>query len=356
MRPAPRLSVVVPAVNEEDNIVLLTAAIRQALDPRGLSWELIYVDDGSRDGTLSAMLRERAQDNRVKVIRFRRNFGQTAAWSAGFSAASGALVACLDADLQNDPEDIPPMIELLERGGYDVISGWRQQRADSIEKRVVSKIANSLRRWVTKEKIHDSGCSLKLYRREVLTDLELYGEMHRYITALLIWKGFHVGELPVRHHPRRRGRTKYNLRRTIKGFLDLLVVKFWMQYSARPIHLFGTIGVALVGAGLLLGGSLSLLWFFRSISLQGRSSPLLAVLLVVIGMQFIMTGILADIVAKNYYATKKPYSIESMHGFERTPNAQLPMPNERSVGIRQDEHAQARTGMEAEHDIVGIGN
>ncbi len=330
MRPPLRLSVVVPAVNEEENIVPLTGAIRKALDTRGFTWELIYIDDGSSDGTLAAMRRERENDPRVKIIRFRRNFGQTAAWSAGFAAAGGELVVCLDADLQNDPEDIPAMIALLEGEGYDVISGWRQRRADTLEKRAVSKVANGLRRFVTKEKIHDSGCSLKLYRRETLQDLELYGEMHRYITALLSWKGFRVGEMRVQHHPRRGGRTEYNLRRTIKGFLDLLIVKFWMQYSARPIHLFGSIGVALVGVGLLLGGALSILWVFRFISLQGRSSPLLAVLLVVIGMQFIMTGILADIVAKNYYATKKPYSVESTYGFDEISNVQLPIYHERS--------------------------
>lgn len=311
-----RFSVIVPAYNEEGNIQPLTDAVRAAMDTLG-EWELLFVDDGSSDGTFAAMEHERAADPRVKMIRFRRNFGQTAAWAAGFDYARGDVVICLDADLQNDPADIPAMVTKLLSGGYDVISGWRAKRQDSLEKHIVSFIGNRLRRFVTKENIHDSGCSLKVYRREALADVELYGEMHRYITALLTWKGYVVGELPIRHHPRRSGKTKYNLRRTIKGFLDLLVVKFWMQYSARPIHLFGTIGVGLVGVGLLLGGSLAVLWFFRVIALQNRTSPLLAVLLVIIGMQFMMTGILADIVAKNYYATKKVYTIQSVHGVER---------------------------------------
>lgn len=307
-------SVVIPAYDEVGNIAPLTAAVRRVMDQLG-GWELIFIDDGSHDGTFQAMERERTADPRVKLIRFRRNFGQTAAWAAGFDYASGDIVVCLDADLQNDPEDIPRLVEKLTRENYDVISGWRQQRQDSLEKRVISRIANGLRRLVTKEQIHDSGCSLKVYRRDALRDVELYGEMHRYITALLTWKGFRVGELPVRHHPRRSGTTKYTLRRTIKGLLDLLIVKFWMQYSARPIHFFGTIGIALVSLGMVLGGTLTVLWLFQIIALQNRTTPLLAVLFVLLGMQFIMTGVLADITAKNYYAAKRVYAIEAAHGF-----------------------------------------
>lgn len=308
-------SVIVPARDEEENIAPLTTAIREVMDTLG-SWEMILVDDGSVDGTFAAMQREHTTDSRVKVLRMRRNFGQTAAWSAGFSHVAGDLVVCLDADLQNDPRDIPALVRMLVDEHYDVVSGWRKVRRDGLGKIIVSVLGNLLRRLVTKERIHDSGCSLKVYRRACLQDLELYGEMHRYITTLLTWKGYRVGELPVTHRPRVHGVTKYTLRRTVKGFLDLLVVKFWIQYSARPIHLFGTIGVALTGGGLALGAVLSTLWFLRVISLQGRSTPLLAVLLVVIGVQFIMTGILADIVAKNYYATKKAYSIAERLGFD----------------------------------------
>ena len=254
----------------------------------------------------------------MNIIQFRRNFGQTAAWAAGFEHARGDIVIVLDADMQNDPSDIPAMVDILTREGYDVLSGWRKDRKDAGTLKLGSKIGNWIHRFATSEKIHDHGCSLKVYRREALHDLELSGEMHRYITALLSWKGYRVGETVVRHHPRRRGSTKYSIRRKLKGFLDLIIVKFWIQYSARPIHFFGAIGVALVGTGLLLGGMLGTLWLLRMISLQGRSTPLLAVLLVIIGMQFIMTGVLADIVAKNYYATKKAYSIASREGFDET--------------------------------------
>lgn len=308
-------SVVIPAYNEEENIGPLTVAVRATMDTLG-SWELIYIDDGSDDGTYEAMRRERGKDSRINILRFRRNFGQTAAWAAGFDHARGDVVVVLDADMQNEPADIPAMVAMLERGGYDVLSGWRKERKDAGPLKFGSRIGNWIHRCVTGEKIHDHGCSLKVYRREALQDLELYGEMHRYITALLSWKGFRVGEMAVRHHPRRHGNTKYSIRKKLKGFLDLVIVKFWIQYSARPMHFFGAIGMACVGVGLLLGGVLGTLWLLRAISLEGRSTPLLAVLLVIIGMQFIMTGVLADIVAKNYYATKKAYSIASREGFE----------------------------------------
>lgn len=310
-------SVVIPARNEEENIPPLTRAVRAAMDTLG-SWELIFIDDGSDDGTYSAMQREREKDARVKIVRFRRNFGQTAAWAAGFDHARGDIVVCLDADLQNDPADIPSMVDKLLSEHYDVISGWRKDRKDDGVLMLGSHIGNWIHRWMTGEKIHDHGCSLKVYRREAIQNLELYGEMHRYITALLSWKGFRVGEMVVRHHPRRHGKTKYSIRKKLKGFLDLIIVKYWVQYSARPMHFFGAIGVVLVGSGFLLGGVLGTLWLLRTISLQGRSTPLLAVLLVIIGMQFVMTGVLADIVAKNYYATKKVYSITSLEGFDQT--------------------------------------
>lgn len=315
-------SVIIPAYDEERNIRPLTEAVLGTMEKLG-TFELLFIDDGSRDGTYAAMVRERAADPRVKVIRFRRNFGQTAAWAAGFDHARGDIVIVLDADMQNEPADIPAMVETLEREGYDVLSGWRKDRKDAGALKLGSKIGNWIHRRVTGEKIHDHGCSLKVYRRETLEDLELYGEMHRYITALLSWKGFRVGEMAVRHSPRHHGNTKYSIRKKLKGFLDLVIVKFWIQYSARPMHFFGAIGMAFVGLGFLLGGMLGTLWFLRTISLQGRSTPLLAVLLVIVGMQFIMTGVLADIVAKNYYATKKVYTIQSMDGFDE--NARIPV-------------------------------
>lgn len=307
-------SVVIPAHNEEDSVKPLFTQVKDVMTKMGGEWEMIVVDDGSTDGTYRVLQELRAQDNRLKMIQFRRSFGQTAAWSAGFDAAQGRYVIVMDADLQNDPADIPAMISHLEKEGYDVVSGWRKDRKDKSSLKFGSHIGNFIHRIVTGEKIHDHGCSLKIYKREALQDLELYGEMHRYITALLSWKGFKVGEMVVTHHPRQFGYTKYNIRKKLKGFLDLFVVKFWIQYSARPMHFFGAIGVVSIVAGFLLGGVLGVLWLLRLIALSGRSTPLLAVLLVLLGFQFLLTGVLADIVAHTYYAQKKPYSILTTEG------------------------------------------
>ncbi|MAF80462.1 glycosyl transferase family 2 [bacterium] len=312
-----RYSVVVPAHNESDSIGPLYDAISPVMNglSDGDSWELIIVDDGSSDDTLKRLQELRQRDDHVKVISFRRNFGQTAAWSAGFDHATGDLVIVLDADLQNDPQDIPAMLENMRAEDLDVISGWRKDRKDKGGMVILSKFGNYVHRWVTGEKIHDHGCSLKIYKKEALADLELYGEMHRYITALLSWKGFKIGEMVVRHHPRQYGDSGYTLRKKLKGFLDLIVVKFWIQYSTRPMHFFGSIGIVFIVAGIILGGVLGGLWLFRVIGLDGRSTPLLAVLLVLLGFQFLLTGVLADVVAKTYYMQKKAYSIKEADGF-----------------------------------------
>jgi len=309
-------SIVVPAHNEEDSIQPLYEAVTRVMGSLGAeaTWELIVVNDGSSDKTLERLRALRVQDDRVKVITFRRNFGQTAAWSAGFDNAKGDLVIVMDADLQNDPDDIPAMLEKMKAENLDVISGWRKDRKDKSSMVFLSKIGNAVHRWVTGEKIHDHGCSLKIYKKEALEDLELYGEMHRYITALLSWKGFQIGEMVVQHHPRKFGTSGYTLRKKLKGFLDLIVVKFWIQYSARPMHFFGTIGITFIAVGFVLGGTLGALWLFRVIGLDGRSTPLLAVLLVLLGFQFLLTGVLADVVAKTYYIQKKAYSIREMDG------------------------------------------
>lgn len=309
-------SVIIPAHNEAGSLVELYQQLEQVLRGLGGSYEIIFIDDGSRDQTHDVLQKLRARDNRVKIIRFRKRFGQTAAWSAGFDHAQGKYVIVMDADLQNDPRDIPAMLAMLKTENLDVISGWRKDRKDDGILKLGSKIGNWVHRKMTGEKIHDHGCSLKVYKREALQDLELYGEMHRYITALLSWKGFKVGEAVVHHRPRRHGKTNYSIRKKLKGFLDLVVVKFWIQYSARPMHFFGTIGIVFIVVGFLLGGTLGSLWLFRFIALSGRSSPLLAVLLVLLGFQFLLTGVLADVVAHTYYAQKKAYSIKSVEGFD----------------------------------------
>ena len=307
-------SIVVPAHNEEDSLPPLYQALKPVMEGMGKEWELIIVDDGSTDGTLKRALELTARDPHVKLIEFRRQFGQTAAWSAGFDKASGDIVIVMDADMQNDPADIPAMVQMLDVENLDVVSGWRKERHDKKALMLGSKIGNLLRRWVTGEKIHDHGCSLKVYRREALEGLELYGEMHRYITALMSWKGFRVGEMVVKHHPRKYGKTKYSIKKKLKGFLDLFVVKFWIQYSARPMHFFGAIGAGFILTGFVLGGTLGTLWLFRIIGLANRTTPLLAVLMVLLGFQFLLTGVLADQVAKTYYAEKKAYTIRKTVG------------------------------------------
>jgi glycosyltransferase involved in cell wall biosynthesis len=309
-------SVVVPARNEELSVQPLYEAVRNVLNKLSDKWELIFIDDGSSDGTYKKILEIAKSDSKVKVIRFRRNFGQTSAWSAGFEHATGDLVIVLDADLQNDPADIPKMLEKMKADDLDIISGWRKNRKDSAVMVFLSKIGNWVHRLMTSEKINDHGCSLKIYKREALKDLELYGEMHRYITALLSWKGYEVGEIEVNHNPRKYGTTNYSIKKKLKGFLDLIVVKFWVQYATRPMHFFGAIGGGFIGAGFLLGATILIIWLLRITGFANSSLPLLAVVMVVVGFQFLLTGVLADVVAKTYYLEKKPYSIKTTKGFE----------------------------------------
>ncbi len=308
-------SVIIPAHNEEQSIQPLYLSVRSVMNNLDKDWELIFIDDGSSDKTFEQIRQVSSEDKRVKFIKFRRNFGQTAAWSAGFGHAQGDYVIVMDADMQNDPSDIPRLLEALNEKKLDVISGWRKNRRDNKGLVLLSKIGNWVHRIVTGEKIHDHGCSLKIYRRESLVDLELYGEMHRYITALLSWKGFRVGEIEVKHHARQFGQTNYSIRKKFKGFLDLIVVKFWIQYASRPMHFFGAVGLVFIVAGFILGGTIGAIWLLRITGFANSSLPLLAVVLVLIGFQFILTGVLADVVAKTYYAQKKAYSIESKGGF-----------------------------------------
>ena len=310
-----KYSLVIPAHNEQDNLRSLYSAIKIVMDQLDGDWEIVFIDDGSNDNTYQVMRDLARGDQRVKIIEFRRNFGQTAAWSAGFDRAQGEYVIVMDADLQNDPKDIPRMMKHLLDNKLDVVSGWRRQRKDHGGMVLLSRIGNVVHRWMTAEKIHDHGCSLKIYRQEALKDLELYGEMHRYITALLSWKGFRVGEIEVTHHSRQHGRTNYSIKKKLKGFLDLIIVKFWVQYAARPMHFFGAIGIGFIAAGFLLGGSILAIWLLRVTGFANSSLPLLAVLLVLLGFQFLLSGVLADVVAKTYYAQKKAYSIKSTSGF-----------------------------------------
>ncbi len=302
---APYLSVVVPIYNEEESIPMLYARLSEALEQLGQRYEIIAVDDGSRDRSF-ALLRDLAQrDPRLRVVRFRRNFGQTAAFAAGFDRAQGSVVITIDADLQNDPADIPQLLAKLDEG-YDVVSGWRERRQDPFwNRRLPSLLANRLISWATGVHLHDYGCSLKAYRAEVVKGIQLYGELHRFIPAIASWQGVAVAELPVRHAPRRFGTSKYGIGRTIRVVLDLMTVRFLLSYSTRPMQIFGLFGLA----SMLLGGAISLylalLKLFTNAALADRPLLLLGVLLIILGVQFIGIGLMGELIVRTYHETQR---------------------------------------------------
>jgi len=306
------LSVVIPVYNEEETLPYLLESLEQALKNLVREYEIIFIDDGSSDGTFNILSKEQKENNHIKIIKFRTNFGQTAALSAGFAHSKGNLIVSLDSDLQNDPLDIPKLLDKIENEDYDVVCGWRADRKDPISKKLFSKFANGLRRKITGENIHDSGCTFRAYKKEAVADLDIYGEMHRYIPAMLSWKGYKIGEIKVRHHARKFGKTKYSWQRIIKGFLDLVVVTFWQRYSARPIHIFGSLGILLTIIGMVIGGYLGIQRLVWQKPLSDRPLFILSILMVVIGIQFFMSGILADIMVKVYHRQndKKNYLIE----------------------------------------------
>lgn len=296
MNEQPYLSVVVPLYNEEGNVRDLHQKIVEALQKIGRPFEVIFVDDGSRDKTL-----EMCQGlSPLRLVVFRKNFGQTAAFDAGIKAATGEIIITLDGDLQNDPADIPLLLAKMDEG-YDVVSGWRFKRKDPFMKRFFSRTANLLRGVLVKDGIHDSGCSLKAYRRECFKEVDLFGEMHRFMPALLALDGFRVSEVKVSHHPRVHGVTKYNWKRAVKGFVDMIAIWFWRKYSHRPIHLFGGSGIVLsvVGSGILFWMLIEKLVFGSSLS--ERLWPLVGIFFVLIGVQLFIYGLLADIIVRNYY-------------------------------------------------------
>jgi glycosyltransferase involved in cell wall biosynthesis len=297
------LSIVIPLYNEEENIEPLYAQLKSALEGVGQEYEIIIVDDGSTDGSFEVLKRLHEDDECLKVIRFRRNFGQTAAFAAGFDCSQGQVVITMDADLQNDPADIPLLLEKIEEG-YDVVSGWRLHRQDPfLTRRLPSMIANWLISQVTGVRLHDYGCSLKAYRCEVVKNVQLYGELHRFIPAIANWMGVSVAEVPVRHYARRFGKSKYGLSRTARVLLDLLTVRFLLSYSTRPIHIFGGLGLISFVAGIGLGGYLSYVKFALGKNIGDRPLLLLAILLMVMGVQLISMGLLGELVVRTYYET-----------------------------------------------------
>lgn len=298
------LSIVIPIYNEEENIEPLCREIREALEGLGVEYEILAIEDGSTDDSFTVLKRVHEEEPRVRVIRFRRNFGQTAAFAAGFDAARGGMIVTLDADLQNDPADIPRLLAKLEEG-YDVVSGWRTERRDPfLTRRFPSMVANWLISEITGVRLHDYGCSLKAYRHEVVKNIRLYGELHRFIPALASWMGVQVTEVPVNHRPRKFGQTKYGLSRTIRVLLDLLTVRFLLSYSTRPIQIFGLLGFLFFGIGGLL---LAYLGFVRLVLQQpiaDRPLVLLAILLTMVGVQLVTMGLLGELVVRTYHESQ----------------------------------------------------
>lgn len=298
------LSVVIPIYNEENNISLLCQELAETLDEMAQPYEIIFIDDGSDDASFERLISVRDKFPDMKIIKFKKNYGQSAALDAGFKNAVGDIIVSLDGDRQNDPKDIPRMIEELEKG-YDVICGWRYQRKDPFLKRFISRGAYILRNIILKDRIHDSGCTLRAYRKVCFEQMQLYGEMHRFIPALLAWEGFKVTEVKVNHRPRLHGKTKYTMSRIFKGILDMVIVKFWVKYSSRPVHFFGGMGLFMGFLGFILSLYLTIVKLFFHQSIGNRPLLLLSILLIIVGVQFLLFGILADIMMKLYFGEKR---------------------------------------------------
>ncbi|MCX6763203.1 MAG: glycosyltransferase family 2 protein [Candidatus Moranbacteria bacterium] len=303
------LSVVAPLYNEEGNAKQLHSEIVTACQKIGRPFEVIFVDDGSTDKTAEVC----KNLSPLKFIQFRRNFGQTAGFDAGIKAAQGEIIITMDGDLQNDPADIPLLLEKMKEG-YDVVSGWRFQRKDPLGKKISSRLANFVRQILIKDNIHDSGCGLKAYKKECFNDVDLFGEMHRFIPAILELDGFKVGEVKVSHRPRIHGQTKYNWKRGIKGGVDMLSIWFWRKYANRSLHLFGGGGIlfSFVGIGILIWMAIEKIFYHQAIA--ERIWPLMGALFFMVGIQLFISGLISDILIKNYYKSRHRmnYSIKEI--------------------------------------------
>ena len=312
-RASPQLSVVIPVYNEEQNVAPLLEELFAELDKLGRSFEVICVDDGSRDRTYAELAAWAGRDTRLRIIKFRRNFGQTAAMSAGIEAARGEVIVPMDGDLQNDPADIGQLLAELDRG-HDVVSGWRKNRKDKeFGRKLPSRIANRLISGISGVRLHDYGCSLKAYRRDVLQGVKLYGEMHRFIPIYASWQGARVTEMVVNHRARNAGVSKYGLSRTLKVVLDLMVVKFLASYSTKPIYLFGGFGLF---SWLLAGGSATWAVYYKLAGLKDfveTPLPLLSVMFTLVGALSLLMGLLAELQVRTYYESqdKRPYLVDS---------------------------------------------
>ncbi|MEM7353625.1 MAG: glycosyltransferase family 2 protein [Acidobacteriota bacterium] len=321
---APEITVLVPVLDEEDSVVELTQRVREALTEMGRSFEIVFVDDGSQDATVERIRELHEADSRVKLVRFRRNFGKAAAITAGVEHSRGAIVVTIDGDLQDVPEEIPRFLDKLEAEDLDLVSGWKQNRQDPVSKRYPSKLFNWATRRVAQVDLHDFNCGFKAYRREVLEQVAVYGELHRYIPVLASRRGFRVGEIKVSHQKRLHGQSKYGWHRLYKGPLDLLTVLFITRYTRRPLHLFGVIGLLFISAGFAINLYLAGLWFVAqsgwqtlqdllgvdsTFSLSTRPLLLFGILLMLLGFQTLTTGLLGEMITFKNFRRSDSYSI-----------------------------------------------
>ncbi len=305
----PLLSIVIPALNEEDNVIPLYQEIRKVCQEHHFSYEIIFVNDGSTDETSNRLKTLKP----VKIINFRKRSGQTAAMDAGIKHSTGKIIITMDADRQNDPNDIPKLLNKLSEG-YDVVSGWRKNRQDPFLKKFTSRGANLLRKILVDDGIQDSGCTLKAYKRECFEQVDLYGEMHRFIPAILKWRGFKIGEIVVNHRARTAGQTKYNLSRTLKGFVDMISLWFSRKYFNRPLHLFGGMGLVTIFLGILAGlGMIYDRWILGH-DLSNTALTTLSIFLILFGTQLFISGLMIDLQIKNYHRIGKenPYLIKEI--------------------------------------------
>jgi glycosyltransferase involved in cell wall biosynthesis len=314
----PDISVFLPVFEEEPNLRLLHQKLDEALQKLGRTAEIIYVDDGSKDGSLAILRELAATDPRVRVVALRRNYGQTAAMAAGIDAARGRVLIPMDADLQNDPADIVRLLDKLDEG-YDVVSGWRKNRQDKlVTRKIPSMLANRLISWIGGVPLHDYGCSLKAYRRESLEDVRLYGEMHRFIPIYASWAGARVTEIPVEHHARTMGKSKYGLSRTIKVLFDLMTIKFMASYQTKPIYIFGTFGVLSFFVSVVAGLWALILKLAHKADFIQTPLPIIAIVMFAVGIQFLLMGLLAEMLVRTYHESqsKRIYAVRERIGFE----------------------------------------
>lgn len=302
------LSIVIPSFNEEESLPELLAWTTQSINKLNLNYEIIIIDDGSRDNTPAVLRNLKKEYASLKAIIFRKNYGKSAALSEGFNLAKGKIIITMDADLQDDPNEIPEMIKKLN-DGYDLVSGWKKKRHDSISKKLPSKLFNFVTSKLAGIKLHDFNCGLKAYKREVIETIQVYGEMHRFLPVLAHWQGFKVGEIPVKHHPRVYGNTKFGIRRFFNGFLDLITVLFLTRYRTSPLHIFGMLGLFVFLIGFIIEAYFTIFWFTGG-NIGTRPLFFLGILLIIVGVQFIVFGLLgemltADFVEKVQYSYKE---------------------------------------------------